>query len=157
MDRSQFEFERSHSDRFGLRSISDRSNSLVWMAPLITSSPCVEPITFLWMSHDRCRSLLLRESCRVCFLYICSLCRSIIEIKLPKIYVLCGRIWRTFTVYRDLNEKLQHEICNFNSLFITFDKIFYLKLNVKSNSNNLSCWTKTMLRLTRTFWNILYL
>ena len=34
LDRSQFAFERSHSDRFGLRSISDRSNSLVWMAPL---------------------------------------------------------------------------------------------------------------------------
>ena len=29
LDRSQFAFERSHSDRFGLRSISDRSNSLV--------------------------------------------------------------------------------------------------------------------------------
>ena len=28
LDRSQFAFERSHSDRFGLRSISDRSNSL---------------------------------------------------------------------------------------------------------------------------------
>ena len=33
LDRTQFAFERSHSDRFGLRSISDRSNSLVWMAP----------------------------------------------------------------------------------------------------------------------------
>ena len=33
LDRSQFAFERSHSDRFGLRWISDRSNSLVWMAP----------------------------------------------------------------------------------------------------------------------------
>ena len=32
LDQSQFAFERSHSDRFGLRSISDRSNSLVWMA-----------------------------------------------------------------------------------------------------------------------------
>ena len=32
LDRSQFAFERSHSDRFGLRSISDQSNSLVWMA-----------------------------------------------------------------------------------------------------------------------------
>ena len=29
LDRSQFAFERLHSDRFGLRSISDRSNSLV--------------------------------------------------------------------------------------------------------------------------------
>ena len=29
LDLSQFAFERSHSDRFGLRSISDRSNSLV--------------------------------------------------------------------------------------------------------------------------------
>ena len=33
LDRSQFAFERSHSGRFGLRSIWDRSNSLVWMAP----------------------------------------------------------------------------------------------------------------------------
>ena len=33
LDRTQFAFERSHSDRFGLRSISDRSNSLVWTAP----------------------------------------------------------------------------------------------------------------------------
>ena len=32
-DRSQFAFERSHSGRFGLRSIWDRSNSLVWMTP----------------------------------------------------------------------------------------------------------------------------
>ena len=38
LDRSQFAFERSHSDRFGLRSISDRSNSLVWMAPWISLS-----------------------------------------------------------------------------------------------------------------------
>ena len=37
LDRSQFAFERSHSDRFGLRSSSDRSNSLVWMAPYIGS------------------------------------------------------------------------------------------------------------------------
>ena len=29
LDRSKVAFERSHSDRFGLRSISDRSNSLV--------------------------------------------------------------------------------------------------------------------------------
>ena len=35
LGRSQFAFDRSHSDNFGLRSISDRSNSLVWMAPEI--------------------------------------------------------------------------------------------------------------------------
>ena len=35
LDRSQFAFERSHSDRFWVRSISDRSNSLVWMLPYI--------------------------------------------------------------------------------------------------------------------------
>ena len=35
---SLWESVHRHSDRFGLRSISDRSNSLVWMAPKINTS-----------------------------------------------------------------------------------------------------------------------
>ena len=55
-DRSQFAFERSHShsDRFELRSISDRSNSLVW-----TYGAWMAPIFQKWKLSDRPNSFVL--------------------------------------------------------------------------------------------------
>ena len=48
LDRSQFAFERSHSDRLGLRSIWDRSNSLVWMTPYLIT-PSSNKSSMMWL------------------------------------------------------------------------------------------------------------